>query len=397
MYQQFERFRQDAVRREAKYAPAGRRHDDRNWSQRLKTVLGLALTSTGVSWVLLAGDQATDDAILDDDAFAVDDGEELAERGVAAARGAQAIGASSGHEVRSVGVTGAEAVAEADKLIASLKSAGFDDVRIVPSELIADAEWSAAHGAAYAVATDSVPAAAAAVEDLPARGRTAKSVWVGGASAAAVVVGVLAAGALFIVGDTAPAIDPATLTAAGSPEIVTAAIPRLTPPTIAVHARDVQPAKQVAQRAGRPEIEAPVAPWTPPVAVPAKPVTPAAEPVDVLRREVTPAAHPAVPAAVPSTPATPPAAETAAAATTHLPQNLPGPATPGPADAVAPAAAPAPAPAATVVQAAPAPPATVAQAAPAAATQVPAAPPQPPTPQAPAAPANPFDLFAGLP
>jgi hypothetical protein len=361
----------------------------------LKTVLGLALTSTGVSWALLAGDQATDDAILDDDAFAVADGDELAQRGVAAARGAQAIAASSGHEVRSVGVTGDDdTVAEAVKLIAALKSAGFDDVRVVPPELVADAQWSAAHGAAHAVAIDTVSAEAAAVQNLPARGRTTKWVWVGGASAAAVVVGVVAAGALFFVGDTAPATDPATMTAAGSPEIVTAAIPRLTPPTIAVHARDVQPAKHVAGRAGRPEIQAPVTPWTPPVEVPAKPVTPAAEPVDVLRREVAPAAHPVVPAAAPSTSATPPAVvpatplagETAAAATTHLPRDLPGPVAPGPADAVAAALAPAQTP--TVAQAAPA--ATVAQAAPAAS----AAP--VPTP-VPAAPANPLDLFAALP
>lgn len=89
----------------------------------MKTVLGLALTSTDVSWVLLAGGDATDHVVLDDDAFAVDDGDELAGRAVAAARGAQAIAASSGHEVRSVGVTGEDdIVAEADKLIASLKS-----------------------------------------------------------------------------------------------------------------------------------------------------------------------------------------------------------------------------------------------------------------------------------
>ena len=249
-----------------------------NWSQRLKTVLGLALTSTDVSWALLAGDDATDDAVLDDDAFAVDDGDDLAERGIAAARGAQAIAASSGHDVRSVGLTcDDDTAAEADKLVAALKSAGFEDVRLVPTSLIAD-EASGAHGAARAVVTDAVPAQTTVVEDAPTRRLTAKWMWVGGASAAAVVIGVVAAGALFMVGDPEPAADAAALTAAGSPEIVTAAAPRLTPPTIAVQAQDVQPARKVAARAARPEAEAPVATWTPSAEEAAKPVTAAAQP-----------------------------------------------------------------------------------------------------------------------
>jgi hypothetical protein len=344
----------------------------------VKTVLGLALTSTDVCWALLAGDRATDDAILDDDAFMVDNGDELVERSIAAARGAQAIAASSGHEVRSVAVTADDdTVAEAGKLIESLKSAGFDDVRIVPSALVADSELSAAHSAAHAVVTDAVPAAAAPC--LSACGRPAKWLWVSGASAAAVVIGVVAAGALFFVGDPDPAPAPANLTTAGSLEIVTAAIPRLTPPTIAVHPRDVQPARHVAKLAARPESQAPTTRWTPPAAVPAKPVTPASPPVDVLRREVNPPA--------------PPAGETTEADTPHLPQNLLGPAAPGPADAVASAAAPA----STVAQGAQGAPAPmVAPASPAAAPEVPAAPAQTPTPQAPSA-ADPLDLFGGLP
>lgn len=366
----------------------------------MKTVLGLALTSSDVSWALLAGADVTDDAVLDDDAFAVDDGDELAERAIAAARGAQSIAASSGHDVRSVGLTGDDDIAaEADKLIAALKSAGFDDVRIVPSELVADDEVSAAHGAARAVVTDAVPARVTTVEDASARRRTAKFVWVGGASAAAVIIGVVAAGALFIVGDTGPAADAAALTAAGSPEIVTAAVPRLTPPTIAVHAQDVQPARQLAARTGRAEVQAPATPWTPPIVAPAKPVSSAAEPTDVLRREVGPAAHPAVSAAAPSTPATPLAGDTTpAAAAAHLPENLPVPVTPGPADAVVPEAAPAQAaPPTTAAQASPTP--TVPQASPAAAPQAPTAQAPAPVsePQAPAVPANPFDLFAALP
>jgi hypothetical protein len=375
---------------------SGRR---RNWSQRLKTVLGLALTSTDVSWALLAGDDGADDAVLDDDAFAVDAGDELAERGIAAARGAQAIAASSGHDVRSVGLTcDDDTAAEAAKLITALTSAGFDDVRVVPADLIADDEVSGAHGAARAVVTDAVPAQVTTVEEPPTRRRTAKWVWVGGASAAAVVIGVVAAGALFMVGDTEPAADAAALTAAGSPEIVTAAVPRLTPPTIAVHAQDVQPARKVAARAGRPEAETPVTTWTPPVEEPAP------------AKPVTPAAHPAVAAnAVPSAPATPtpavPAAPlavetTPAAAAAHLPQNLPGPIAPGPADAVAPMAPAQAAPTTTAAPATPTP--TVPQASPAAASQVPTAqapaPAQPaPAQPAPAPPVNPFDIFASLP
>ncbi|WP_245839748.1 hypothetical protein [Mycobacterium aquaticum] len=354
-------------------------------------MLGLALTSTDVSWALLAGDHVTDDAVLDDDAFAVDDGDEPAERAIAAARGAQAIAASSGHDVRSVGLTCDDDTAtETDKLIAALTSAGFDDVRIVPAGLITDDDLSGAHGAARAVVTGAVAAHVTTPEEAPGRRRTAKWVWVGGASAAAVVIGVVAAGALFMVGDTQPAVDAAALTAAGSPEIVTAAAPRLTPPTIAVQAQDVQPARKVAARAGRPEAEAPVTTWTPPVEEAAKPVTPAA--------------HPAVAAvAAPSTPATPTSAAPAAplavetAPAAHLPQNLPGPIAPGPAEAVAPVAPAQAAPTSTAAPATPTP--TVTQASPAAASQVPTvqAPAPAPAQQPPTAPVNPFDIFASLP
>ncbi|WP_019972865.1 hypothetical protein [Mycobacterium sp. 141] len=357
----------------------------------MKTVLGLALTSTDVSWVLLAGGDATDHVVLDDDAFAVDDGDELAGRAVAAARGAQAIAASSGHEVRSVGVTGEDdIVAEADKLIASLKSMGFDDVRIVPSALVVHAESSAAHGAAHAVVTDTVPPGMAAAVKLCARDRIEKW-WVGGASAAAVVIGVIVAGALFMVGDTERATAPATLTAVGSPEIVTAALPRLTPPTVAVHARDVQPAKQLAALASRREIEGPVTSRTAPAAVPDKPAVAAAKPVDVLRREVISAVPAAVPPSQAMPPAAeqamPPAAETAAGAAIHAPQSLAEPATPGPADAVTPGS--------SALEASSTP--AVSQALPAAATVAPVTPAQAPAPQEQSAPANPFDLFAALP
>ncbi|WP_018599756.1 hypothetical protein [Mycobacterium sp. 155] len=380
----------------------------------MKTVLGLALTSTDVSWVLLAGCEATDHAVLDDDAFPVDDGDELVGRAVSAARGAQAIAASSGHEVRSVGVTGEDdIVAKADKLIASLKSMGFHDVRIVPSALVR-AESSAAHDAAHAVVTDTVPPGMPAAVKLCARGRIEKW-WVGGASTAAVFIGVIVASVLFMVGDTERVTAPAPLTAAGSPEIVTAAIPRLTPPTVAVHARDVQPAKQVATLASRREIERPVTPWTASAEVPEKPVSAAAKPVDVLRREVIPevpaaespsqAMPPAAeqvmppaaeqvmpPAAEQVMPpaaeqAMPPAAETAAGATTHAAQNLSEPALPGPADAVTPAS--------SALETSPTP--TVSQASPAAATVASATPAQAPAAQEPSVPANPFDLFAALP
>jgi hypothetical protein len=205
-----------------------------------------------------------------------------------------------------------------------------------------------------------------------------------------VVIGVVAAGALFMVGDSEPATDAAALTAAGSPEIVTAAVPRLTPPTIAVQAQDVQPARKVAARAGRTEAQAPVTTWTPPVEEPAKPVTPAAHPavatVAAPSTQATPtSAVPAAPLAVETTPAA------------HLPQNLPGPIAPGPAEAVAPVTPAQAAPTTTAAQATPT--LTVTQASPAAASQVPTAQAPAPAPlqQPPAAPVNPFDIFASLP
>lgn len=93
------------------------------------------MTSTSVGWVLLDG-QGPDAAILDNDAFDIQssdssDGDTAPH--AAAARGAQAIAAASGHKVDSVQVTWTEDVeAGATALLKSLADLGFDNVHSIP-------------------------------------------------------------------------------------------------------------------------------------------------------------------------------------------------------------------------------------------------------------------------
>ena len=92
----------------------------------MDTVLGVSITSTGVGWVLADG-SADDDAALDHDAFDVDAGD-TSQHGVAV-RGAQAIAAATGHEIRSIGVTWTHDVeTKARQLLESLRESGYDNV-----------------------------------------------------------------------------------------------------------------------------------------------------------------------------------------------------------------------------------------------------------------------------
>jgi hypothetical protein len=97
----------------------------------VETVLGLSVTSNSVGWVLLDG-RGTDPATLDDDVFdvsvsPVDDGDIATY--VAAVQGVQAIAATSGHELRSIGLTWtAGAAATANLLLTSLPDLGFEKV-----------------------------------------------------------------------------------------------------------------------------------------------------------------------------------------------------------------------------------------------------------------------------
>jgi hypothetical protein len=95
----------------------------------VETVLGLSLTSTSIGWVLLDGLNA-DANTLDHDAFdlgagTASDGD--IEKHIAAVRGVQSIAASTGHDVKSIGVTWTDdADAKATLLLKALPDLGFD-------------------------------------------------------------------------------------------------------------------------------------------------------------------------------------------------------------------------------------------------------------------------------
>jgi hypothetical protein len=119
----------------------------------VRTVLGLSVTSAGVGWVLVDG-AAPESVTLDDDSFAVETVDDLQSRGLAAVRGAESIATASGHEVESIGVTWTEDVApQATQLIATLKEAGYADVRSVrlPNATAAPSDNAAHTAAARAV------------------------------------------------------------------------------------------------------------------------------------------------------------------------------------------------------------------------------------------------------
>jgi hypothetical protein len=90
------------------------------------TVLGVSITSTGVGWVLADG-SADDDATLDHDAFDVEAGD--TSQHAVAVRGAQAIAAATGNEIRSIGVTFThDAEPAARQLLESLRESGYDNL-----------------------------------------------------------------------------------------------------------------------------------------------------------------------------------------------------------------------------------------------------------------------------
>lgn len=277
----------------------------------MNTILGLSVTQSRVGWVLI---DAAEGPSLDDDAFDVGDRDTVAERAAVAVRGAQAIAAASGHEIRSIGVTWCgEVEAHVQDLLALLKQAGCDDVRAVPPEPADEADCDAldpveqAYRAADAVATDAVPKPGEQPELVP-RSRRATALKLVAASAG--VIAALGAGTQFI-------------------------------------ARDAQPSPaQAAQPVGEPKIVSAHTPLTP--THPATAVRPTAEasgestysyssrqePAEASAPEVSAAAaQPAAPAARASSASVP---ESAASAEAHLPAAaVPGPVAPGPAMPVA--------------------------------------------------------------
>lgn len=101
----------------------------------METVLGLSMTANSIGWVLLAG-TGTDAETLDHDHFDVMsdvaiDGDIAKHQ--AAVRGAQAIAAASGHQVKTIALTWSDDVdAKAALLLKSLPDMGFENIVAVP-------------------------------------------------------------------------------------------------------------------------------------------------------------------------------------------------------------------------------------------------------------------------
>jgi hypothetical protein len=116
----------------------------------VETVLGLSVTSNSVGWMLLNG-PGVDAAMLDQGVFdvsagSVDDGD--ISKCLTAVRGIQAIAATSGHELKSIGLTWtADAAATVNLLLTSLPDLGFDNVVSVPLSEAAST-WAHAFSAA---------------------------------------------------------------------------------------------------------------------------------------------------------------------------------------------------------------------------------------------------------
>lgn len=325
----------------------------------MKTVLGLSVTSHGIAWALVDG-RGAGDTTLDDDAFEVDATDQLAVRATAAARSAQAIAASSGQNVASIGVSaaGADADEALGQLLDLLAAAGFDDVRIVPDDFGTEAAVRGARAAALAVATNAVvrtPRPAPVRAPAPRRYPTVRAA---AAAVAAIATGLMTVGSQHVDPVPVPAAVDTDVNAAAEPQLVTVVSPREESRSVARpedgpvaqradRAPIAQPAEQVA------ELPAETAQPTVSVQTVAVAETPAAQPVPIL-----PAAAPAQAPAVPAVPMQQSATVNAAhlpAVQAHLPgaeahvaaDPSPGPAlaSPGSAPAPAPMLVPAPAPA----------------------------------------------------
>lgn len=233
----------------------------------MKTVLGLSATSGGVGWVLIDQRAGAGDAfdLLDDDAFEVDDAADLARSCAAAARGARGIAASSGDEIGAIGlICGDDVDVRVDAIVAALASAGFDDVRTVPRELLVggvdgddnQALEDTALAAARAVATGVVSAARVRCLLPPCRHRS--TVFrIAGTAAAAAIVALTTVGSTFLTAENEPAEDPGS-SAAGPLQIVTAAVPHSPQPApVRTVSKSVRQSTVVAapiERASEPQV-----------------------------------------------------------------------------------------------------------------------------------------------
>lgn len=309
----------------------------------MRTVLGLSVTSDGIAWALVDGDRA-DATPLDDDAFDVDAADQLAPRAASAVRSAQAIAASSGQDVVSVGVyavgLGSDDAGD-DRLIRLrdlLAAAGFDDVRVVtaPSDATdledsgTQARLRAARSAAFAVATNAVPRTPRPVAARAPVARRYTAVRAAAAAAAAIATGLLTVGSQYVEPLPGPAAAAdGDVSAAAEPRMVTVAAPRLTDRAVTTPAEEPV-SVQVAERASRVPVDEPDAPAVPAPVVPAEQVVPGqrAQAV-VMVQTAVPQAVPMVQTAIPAqAPVLPnmPIQQPAGVPAAHLPaveQHLP--------------------------------------------------------------------------
>ncbi|MCT7662069.1 DUF7159 family protein [Mycobacterium deserti] len=120
----------------------------------MKVALGLSMTSTGVAWVLLDG-QDPEGVPLDHDAFDVAIDGDIATY-LAAVRGARMIATASGHQISTVGMTWTEDVAGPARVLRdALSDSGFESVVAVGLSHAARA-WARAYGPALGFETCAV-------------------------------------------------------------------------------------------------------------------------------------------------------------------------------------------------------------------------------------------------
>jgi hypothetical protein len=161
----------------------------------VETVLGLSMTSSGVGWVVLDGSgvdaKTLDHDVVDVSGRSADD----IDRHLGAVRGARAIAAASGQDVRSIGVGWTdESAATATLVLRALPGLGFD--KVVPVRLAGsgdDIELTA-RAAALAVTSeiDAIPVPLLRREPVAGAPPPEYS-WLASARAAAVLVAGLSA------------------------------------------------------------------------------------------------------------------------------------------------------------------------------------------------------------
>lgn len=193
----------------------------------MKTILGLSIARARIGWVLVDA-AAPDERALDDDAFDIGHDDDVAARGAAAARSAEAIAAATGHDIVSIAVTWCgDTEDDVHEMIAMLGARGFADVRLVPSgesDCAGIDPLDEAYRAADAVAAGEI-ARTIPVTEQPGERRTKKVTL---RLAAAAIGAIVVVGAVVTTFFAWPTHEQTDGGAVGQPQMVSAHVP-LTP------------------------------------------------------------------------------------------------------------------------------------------------------------------------